>query len=155
MRRCHRRTSTGSKCGSLEDHSRLKTKELLWQRHALHSPVCDICNMGVESTPHAVRDCRMPAAIWHQLLPEGQGSRFWEETDTKIWIRNNLNWQGGQDMTGWSWRDVFDQAVQTIWQYRNQTLFQQGRTPYFCMWLGIFWKRTQEVRNVFRNSQVS
>lgn len=56
---------------------RLKTKELLWRRRVLDSPICDLCGMGVESTLHAVRDCIFPKVIWTRLLSAARNLTFW------------------------------------------------------------------------------
>lgn len=58
-------------------HDRLKTRNLLWQRKLLDSPLCDICSIEEETTMHAIRDCRRVTHVWQKLVPQEYWNHFW------------------------------------------------------------------------------
>lgn len=108
--------------------NRLKTKTLLWHRHCIDSPLCDICFRDDESTMHAVQDCAPVAALWQQLVPRDYWNQFWASDNPSCWVALNLP-QFRCDSSGLpvvpNWRYIFSQALQSIWHSRNLLLFQR------------------------------
>ena len=108
-------------------HNSIGVKGYLSRRGMGVDDKCPICQEGVETVMHALRDCSWVRSIWRHLgvLPSNQV--FWR-TDLQEWLvyngNSNLNGTAGN----LPWKMLFHFALRNLWKSRNGSVFR-GKNP--------------------------
>ena len=104
-------------------HNSIGVKGCLSRRGMGVDDKCPICQEGVETVMHALRDCSWVRSIWRHLgvLPSNQV--FWR-ADLQEWLvyngNSNLNGTAGN----LPWKMLFPFALWNLWKSRNGSVFR-------------------------------
>jgi hypothetical protein len=91
------------------------------RRHLTNNPVCELCNLELESTSHALRGCLFAKRIWLQLV-EARGRRTFFEAGLLPWLMRNLESMcSSSNAVPWSF--TFSVALWYACKGRNACLF--------------------------------
>ncbi|KAL0016817.1 hypothetical protein SO802_003886 [Lithocarpus litseifolius] len=98
----------------------------LQARGMLVENLCPHCNSSSESILHALRDCHILKAIWHQLGISYQDNAFYSAI-LQDWIMANCRDKGFRGSGQVPWNQTFMFAIRMIWKGRNQLVFENKK----------------------------
>ena len=98
-------------------------RECLQARGMLVENLCPHYNKSSESILHALRDCHILKAIWHQLGISYQDNVFYL-ANLQDWIMANCRDKGIRSSGQVPWNHTFMFAIWMIWKGRNQLVFE-------------------------------
>ena len=104
-------------------HHSICVRECLSTRGMAIENSCPICLNGLESIIHALRDCPLAKAIWHQLGVLPSDLVFFAE-NLKEWLFSNCNAKPSHRSGQLSWFQVFLFTIWMIWKNRNHHVFK-------------------------------
>jgi hypothetical protein len=105
------------------------------RRHLTNNPVCELCNLELESTSHALRGCLFAKRIWLQLV-EARGRRTFFEAGLLPWLMRNLESMcSSSNAVPWSF--TFSVALWYACKGRNACLFGGNNVPVWSTIAGI------------------
>lgn len=84
-----------------------------FRRHLSNSSTCSVCNGGVETIMHVLRDCPAMAGVWERIVPWERRNGFFEASLLE-WLSMNLREDVSVD--GSSWASLF--AVSIWWSWK-------------------------------------
>jgi len=126
---------------------RLFTNGERWRRHLTISPLCPMCGDELETTIHAIRDCRRIKPLWLALLPQERRVTFFQEVGL-IWLRDQLQQKVGEV----PWCTLFTVAANSIWRRRNDKVFNQIDSDAMDL-LWYIRRRSEEIVYIEKTSR--
>lgn len=90
--------------------------------------VCPLCNEGIETITHALRDCREAQVFWNSLAPPLSSSLFYE-SGLKDWLKINCCCPRVSSLSNISWGTMFAFSIWSLWIRRNNFIFRNERQP--------------------------
>ncbi|KAK8555205.1 hypothetical protein V6N12_009358 [Hibiscus sabdariffa] len=104
---------------------RLMTNSERFRRSFGRSASCPRCSSDMESTIHALRDCKEAKETWLLLLPQSYATYFFQ-ADIKAWLQQNLSSTMLHHTNGIPWNLLFISTLWQIWKYRNDFVFNSS-----------------------------
>lgn len=82
-----------------------------------------ICQEGVQTVMHALRDCSWVRSIWRQLAVLPSNQDFWR-LELQDWLVYNGNLTPNGTAGILPWKMIFPFALWNIWKSRNGCVFR-------------------------------
>lgn len=127
------------------------------RRHLNNNAVCELCNLELESTLHALRGCLFARRIWLQLV-EARDRRTSFLAELLPWLMRNLGYlcSSSNDV---SWSFTFSVALWCVCKGRNACVFGGNNVPVWSTIAGIkslandVWQNNIEVTEMTKNQK--
>lgn len=103
-------------------HDSIGVKSYLARRGMIVDTTCPLCQTEVETITHALRDCSMAKAVWHQLGIRALNSTFFTQ-NLKDWLDTNGRGVQVHNPFNLPWNVLFLFAFWGIWRQRNNYVF--------------------------------
>ena len=103
-------------------HRSIPTREVLNKRGLNIPPCYPLCNDGVESIIHTLRDCRHARDFWNSFPPLIQSNPFYG-ANLLMWLRINYT-SHLHSSVGITWSTLFTFGVWCLWIRRNSFIFR-------------------------------
>lgn len=106
-------------------HDALITNQFRWRRGFAESNICPICSREEKSAIHLMRECVFARQVWSFVADNALPHSFLLG-EIQSWICTNL--KNESQRKGVKWHILFGIALLSLWQCRNELIFQ-GMTP--------------------------